>query len=341
MKYKESYLDKSQHNTTQHNTTQHRDNYYQGLRGVAILAVLLIHTLGITKNEYLMLIVRQFINYAVPLFLFLAGFFCRKQFELGKFNYKKSLMRILVPYFIWSILLMTRVKFYNFNFKEILLSLIIVKHFGIYYYIILLSQLILLSPVLLKKKFNINILLITPISVVVYYFFRIKGYNIVFPFNVLFIWSGITFYYFGMYFNEISKSFQNLKWRITFFLVFIFNILESIYFFKKVEIFDLSISQFKLSSLALTFFLILFIVKDKKMKNILENKYIVYLGDNSFGIYLIHAVLIMIISKVMGMFFQNSYIIFVITTILTLLLSLVALYLGKMILKQKSKHLGF
>ncbi|MGL5965150.1 MAG: acyltransferase family protein [Fusobacteriaceae bacterium] len=124
------------------------------------------------------------------------------------------------------------------------------------------------------------------------------------------------------------------------FLVFIFNILESIYFFKKTETFELSISQFKLSSLALTFFLILFIVKDKKMKNILENKYIVYLGDNSFGIYLIHAVLIMIISKVMGMFFQNSYIIFVIATILTLVLSLIAINLVKKILKEKSKYVG-
>ncbi|MGL6065678.1 MAG: acyltransferase [Cetobacterium sp.] len=335
------YLNLYSDNTTQHNTTQHnRDNYYEGLRGIAILAVLIIHTLGITKNEFLILIVRQFINYAVPLFLFLAGFFCRKQFDSGKFNYKKSLIRILIPYFVWSIPFMLRVKFYSFDLKDIIVSLLTAKHFGIYYYIILLSQLILLSPALLKRKLNLYILVITPLSVLGYYYLRTSGYNIMFPFNVLFFWSGITFYYLGMFFDEISDCFKKTKWNFTFLLIFIFNILETIYFFKKTETFDLAISQFKLSSLFLTFGLILFVVKDKKMKNILENKFLVYLGNNSFGIYLIHAVIIMIMTKVLGMFLENNYLIFIVTTITVLSFSLILLNIVKVILKKKSKYLG-
>ncbi|MGL5124092.1 MAG: acyltransferase family protein, partial [Fusobacteriaceae bacterium] len=53
----------------------------------------------------MILIIKQFTNYAVPLFLFLSGFFCRKQYELGKFNYKKSLIRIIVPYVIYSLII--------------------------------------------------------------------------------------------------------------------------------------------------------------------------------------------------------------------------------------------
>lgn len=332
MQYSKLYLNKQ--------TNKQREDYYQGLRGVAILAVVFIHTLGITENNNLIIVIRQLINYAVPLFLFLSGFFCRKQYESGKFDYKKSLIKILVPYFMWSFLLLLRVKFYNFNLSEILISLITARHFGIYYYIILLSQLIMLSPILLSKKFNAYILIITPISVLIYSYLRLKGHNIIFPFNVLFFWNVISFYYLGMYFDEVLKKLKNINWYITFLIISIFNSLETLYFYKSKETFDLAISQFKLSSLVMTFGLILFIIQNKRLKNFFKNKLLVKLGDLSFGIYLIHALLIGILSKVVSKVIENKIILFLIVTLLVLIGSILIILIIRKISNSKSKYLG-
>lgn len=110
-----------------------------------------------------------------------------------------------------------------------MLSLVTVKHFGIYYYIILLFQLILLSPILLKSKMKLWIFLITPISVLIYYFLRFEGYNIFFPYNVLFFWNGISFYYLGIHYEEISQKIkEKLNLKITLLFILIVNIVTDI-----------------------------------------------------------------------------------------------------------------
>lgn len=223
-----------------------------------------------------------------------------------------------------------------------MLSLVTVKHFGIYYYIILLFQLILLSPILLKSKMKLWIFLITPISVLIYYFLRFKGYNIFFPYNVLFFWNGISFYYLGIHYEEISEKIkEKLNLKITLFCILIVNILETYYLFKVKSEFDMAISQFKISSLMLTFFLIVFIIKDKRFKNIFENGFLVILGDLSFGIYLIHALLIGIFSKVIEKFMSNRMVIFALVTLLVLVGSILVVSIGRKICGRKAKYLGF
>jgi len=88
-----------------------RSNYWDGWKGVAIIAVVAIHAsaeLGNfpaeSFNWYFGLVFRQFINFAVPLFLALAGFFAvRSSTDFGLDYYRKRLMRVLPPYLFWTV----------------------------------------------------------------------------------------------------------------------------------------------------------------------------------------------------------------------------------------------
>lgn len=57
-------------------------NYYQFIRGVCVLMVILIHTLYITDSfsiNIINVIIRRLIDFAVPVFIFLAGYFLKYQ----------------------------------------------------------------------------------------------------------------------------------------------------------------------------------------------------------------------------------------------------------------------
>lgn len=76
--------------------SQARDNYWSMLKGIAILAVLMIH-IPLTSDTNSILATRQIINFPVAVFLFLSGFFVK----IGD-RRKDSIKRLLIPYIIWS-----------------------------------------------------------------------------------------------------------------------------------------------------------------------------------------------------------------------------------------------
>lgn len=68
--------------------------YWQKIRGICILAVILIHSfigynyIGQEKNEIIWIIIRQMINFAVPVFIFMSGYFIKQENFLKKnFDY--------------------------------------------------------------------------------------------------------------------------------------------------------------------------------------------------------------------------------------------------------------
>ncbi len=69
-------------------------------------------------------------------------------------NYKdfisKKLKRVLIPYFLWSIIIMLFLH-QNTNITDIIFSLLLGKAQGTYYFIIALSLLICISPLLINS----------------------------------------------------------------------------------------------------------------------------------------------------------------------------------------------
>lgn len=88
-----------------------RIEYYDFLRGIAIIMVVGIHTFvpypieattGCTSA-----IVRQILNCAVPIFLALSGLFCGKKLLDNKQTrisfWKKQIPKVYIPALIWSL----------------------------------------------------------------------------------------------------------------------------------------------------------------------------------------------------------------------------------------------
>ena len=134
--------------------------YWQVIRGICILAVVLIHSLG--SGDYSaghgieFVIFRQIINFAVATFVFMAGYFVDVDKLLANGNGGKWLIvrggRLCIPFVVWSIL---------YSGLEILRDLHsgreihwfgYVYRFAIgksavpFYYIVVLVQLTLLTP---------------------------------------------------------------------------------------------------------------------------------------------------------------------------------------------------
>jgi len=69
-----------------------RRSYWQGIRGISILAVVMIHALGgfdySTGYGTEFIILRQIINFAVATFVFMSGYFVPiEKMQAGHFDY--------------------------------------------------------------------------------------------------------------------------------------------------------------------------------------------------------------------------------------------------------------
>lgn len=88
-----------------------RIEYYDFLRGIAIIMVVGIHTFVSypidTTIGYTSAIVRQLLNCAVPIFLTLSGLFCGKKLldnkEIRLGFWKKQIPKVYIPALIWSL----------------------------------------------------------------------------------------------------------------------------------------------------------------------------------------------------------------------------------------------
>lgn len=76
----------------------------QILRAIAIIAVVMIHTCPSGKWQ---VFIRPFINFAVATFLFLSGYLTNIETSDWKTFYKKRIIRVIIPYVIWTFLYTT------------------------------------------------------------------------------------------------------------------------------------------------------------------------------------------------------------------------------------------
>ncbi|MCJ7655830.1 MAG: acyltransferase, partial [Dehalococcoidia bacterium] len=91
-----------------------RDLSFDAFRGLAIIAVVAIHswiypTTGVW-NLFFIVTYRQLLNFAVPAFIFISGYWISKKPIKSLEDYKtfliRRLPRVLIPYFFWSLILL-------------------------------------------------------------------------------------------------------------------------------------------------------------------------------------------------------------------------------------------
>ena len=131
-----------------------RIDYFDFLRGVAILMVIGIHTYTIRSfdgwDSVALIGVREVLNFAVPLFLAISGFFIGRKSLPDKNSYftflKKQIPRVYVPALIWSLPMLA---LWIYKGQDVIMSVGKVlgcMTFGPYYFVVLIIQLYLLHP---------------------------------------------------------------------------------------------------------------------------------------------------------------------------------------------------
>ena len=148
-----------------------KDNSIQILRGLAIIAVVIIHSCpGGLYGVFL----RPFVNYAAAMFLFLSGYLTKKEINNKKSFIFKRLKKVIIPYCIWSVIYMIPEGFENFIIKFITGRCSVV-----FYYIFVYIQFVILTPLitkLIKSKYKMLGWFITPLCTVIFrYIFTLSG----------------------------------------------------------------------------------------------------------------------------------------------------------------------
>lgn len=315
----------------------------QVLRALAIIAVVMIHTCptGITQ-----VYVRPFINFAVAIFLFLSGYLTDVSKIKTKEFYKKRILRVIIPYTIWSILY-TTVGFISngVNLKQYVINYLTAGGAATMYYIFVYIQFVLLTPLLgklLKKTYWWIGFMIAPISLLINYYWLFSGST---PSKYISImWSvcclgWFTFYYLGLYLKNITKPKKyDMKVVVPMYLVsIIIQIIEGYIWYKKGDI--NCGTQLKLSSLLTSSMFILMAysyINNNKYKG--NYKPLLLIGNYSFGIYISHCMVLTLFEKTLS--FWKS-IPFGVNTLILLSTTLLFVLIAKKICGEKiSRYLG-
>ena len=141
-------------------------NKIQFLRGIAITAVVFIHSM---PNGIIQVFLRPLINYPVALFLFLSGLLS----TANNWNPKKRIVKIIIPYFIWTfiysvIYCYNRLDNVPLHFVKYLIT---ASAPAMMYYVYVYIQCTLLIPLIdrmAKSKLWILGLAVSPLEIVVF-----------------------------------------------------------------------------------------------------------------------------------------------------------------------------
>lgn len=304
-----------------------RNSKIQILRAVAIIAVVLIHT---CPSGYYQVFCRPFVNFAVALFIFLSGYLTKIDNQDWPKLYSRRILRVLIPYFIWTI-------FYTLpstNLKEYIFNLVTTQACPTFYYIFVYIQFVILTPVLgklAKSKYHWFGFVIAPISIVLYkypiIFFDLQpsGYvNILWDVSCL---GWFTYYYLGILLGNriIDLSYKLKSLVLLYLLSLLLQVLEG-YILFCCDVPNCG-SQIKLSSLLTSSIFLLmaykYIIAPNQNK---QNKILQYIGDHSFGIYIVH---ILVIQSLLRFVPYYTFLPFVINTIVVLAITIIVVYIGK------------
>lgn len=320
--------------------TSTKSKHIQILRGLAITAVVLIHTV---PSGMVSVFLRPFFNFAVGLFLFLSGMLT----DINKYNPKKRILKVIVPYIIWTLIYIVINNASNptqipFDFVKNLLT---GRAASTTYFIPLYCEFTLLIPLidkLARSKFKYLGFLITPLEV---FFLRtlpiISGHDIN-PYISMVIkisclgW--FTYFYLGYLMGNSLLTVKISTKKLSALLIasIALQMLESYW---RLSLGDMnSGTQMKLTAvLTGSIFVILayrFINSEKEY----HFKLLEFLGNNSFGIYFSHPAIKYFLNMI-PLFYKSAF--FPFNTVIILAVDILLIILFKKILGKFSKYLAF
>ena len=114
------------------NHVNSKNQKIQILRAFAIISVVIIHSYPLTQAG---IYIRSFVNFAVSLFFFLSGYLTKLKNNNWSIFIRKRVIRVIIPYFIWSILWIIYSKDYEHSFLNILTGKTLYSCYFVFVYI--------------------------------------------------------------------------------------------------------------------------------------------------------------------------------------------------------------
>lgn len=272
-----------------------RNTYFDYLRAIAIIMVVVIHTYQIDDS----VILRQLVNAAVPIFVAISGFFVSKKTIENKSQYVVFLRRQIPKVYVPTLLFMTPMFLLDIvrgeSFIKSLVYLIICNY-SIYYFIAFIIQCYVVLPLLKSyvNKYKMGggiISIIISILWIGSYTYLKNEYHMALP---LIIYAGplpcwLMFFFLGIYLGQLSDRKYSLSWPLFITCTgFILSVASCIFLNSGVGI--------KPTSFVYSLGLIL-VLFSSKMERFLSCNNIIYrvmiwLGRQSFLLYLAHMYII-------------------------------------------------
>ena len=316
-----------------------KKKHIQLLRGVAIIAVVLIHT---SPSGLPQVFIRPFLNFSVGLFLFLSGLLSNAQ------NWKpfKRIKKVIIPYVIWTAIYCVLNDFNNFSAIPVsfLKKLIKGNSVSMMYYIFVYCQFALLIPLIdkvAKSKYKYWGFIIAPIEIIfmrtiplMTNWYEINGYiEIIRSISCL---GWFTYFYLGYLIGNNYIAIKNSV-KIWSGLLFVGILLQ---FFEGYWQYSKGVTncgtQLKLSAIFTGVCFIILANQFINSKKEYNSKILKVLGDNSFGIYFSHIAVMIVLSLIP--FYR--IVVYPINAVIVIVVNMIFIYIGKKILKRYSKYLA-
>ncbi len=318
----------------------------QVVRAIAIFMVIVTHTVLFNPYE---LYIRPFVNPAVGMFIFLSGFLTKETIqgkEILSF-YKKRLLRVFIPYTLWSIIYVVFQGSYNTAIKDYLTG----NCCSTFYYILVYMQLVIVAPLagkLIRSKVWWIGFIITPIAILTEYYLIYQGVDVTYPYNInnFFVW--FIFFYLGMFIrirHENNKKVSSVGINVTCIVLIIVCIaleLSEGYYWLGLGRNDMATTQVKLSTMCTGIVICVLISSIILSKS--ERKPIrlfVLIGDASFGIYLTHQLIIGLWGRLLPNLMIESDYWFIIEAVIVLIAGFIIVFiLQKIFGKKIGRYIG-
>ena len=290
--------------------------YFDFLRGIAIIMVVCLHCIDYSAMEgpVLNLFVVEFrnlLNAAVPLFLAISGYFMANKKTDTPTAYKEFLKRqavkVYIPMLVWSVPYLILAYLHRENSVTSWL-LFFFGGFSIYYFIILIVQYYALLPLMQKmgRSLRGGVLAAVAISIaciscleILLYVYRMEIPLIVYagPFP---LW--IMFFVIGIYLRNHTVQMKYVYPLVL--LFFLLSVAESFVIMHCTgQVTGLGIKVFSFL-FSLYFIIMLFASPLQRYLTARKDRFIVRsiakVGEISFGIYLIHMLVNMVLNKLCG-----------------------------------------
>lgn len=295
-----------------------RNLYWDTWKGLAIVAVVMIHACGSalafpegSANSMFAVVLRQFINFPVALFVFLSGMFALRGGHTGSYvsSVWSRIVRLMVPYLVWASVY-SLAKLLTGKLVVADLPLMIADGTVVFvgYYVVVMLQMAIISPWLERLSAS-TFKVVVPLSILVScgftYGIRVSEYEGTwssFPYNALpfFLW--LPFYLLGLAYAKSHLAPGGLPWAGVLIAVLACaaaSVGEALFWMPGSI--DLAISQLKVSSIITSVFVCMLMVAMARTYSDLTGwrKALAWLGARSFYFYLAHMLVLTLVQGVL------------------------------------------